>query len=408
MNRTVLKILLLTLVVAAASIVSAQEPSPANNQGRVLGVVTAIDAGANQITIRTDAGELITIAPGVNSAVLRLPAGETSAQKATPIKLGEIAVGERVFARGTLAANGKSIDARQVVVTSATAAATVSDQQRQREDFRQRGLMGRITSLKPTANQIIVQSRTRDGMGEVAVNVSDKTRFFRYAADSMNINDASRSSYSQLRVGDQLRALGARSEDGTQFSAEEIISGSMTRTAGQVVSVNAAKNELVLKDAQGQNITVNFGPRSTLRRVTPEAAAAMEANRPGGQGGQRRQRDQSGEARERRDGEARERRDTGGRGEGGSGRRRGGGFQNMFENLPAITLAELKKGDVVFVSASEGASPSHVTAITLVTGDATFMSRFMQNGRNRGPQNPGLPGDVIGGGVGPAERPNNP
>ena len=207
---------------------------------------------------------------------------------------------------------------------------------------------------------------------------------------------------------DQLRALGTRSEDGTQFTADEVITGSMTRTAGQVVSVDTSKNQLVIKDTQGQNITVNLGPRSTLRRVTPEAAAAMEASRPRGPRGDGQQQGQPGERRERREGQARERGAGENRGQGETGRRRGGGLQNMFENLPVITLTELKKGDSVFVSASEGADPSHVTAITLVTGDATFMSRFMQNGRNRGPQNPGLPGDVIGGGVGSAERPNNP
>ena len=80
----------------------------------------------------------------------------------------------------------------------------------------------------------------------------------------------------------------------------------------------------------------------------------------------------------------------------------------MIENLPAITIADLKKGDTVFVQGSEGADSLHVTAITLITGDAAFMSRFLQNGPNRGPQSPGLPGDVIGGGVGPAERPTSP
>ena len=45
----------------------------------------------------------------------------------------------------------------------------------------------------------------------------------------------------------------------------------------------------------------------------------------------------------------------------------------------------------------------------LITGDPAFMQRFLQRGPNRGLENPGLPGQVIGGGVGPAEPPpNNP
>ena len=45
-----------------------------------------------------------------------------------------------------------------------------------------------------------------------------------------------------------------------------------------------------------------------------------------------------------------------------------------------------------------------MTAIMMVTGDPTFVGRMLQTGPNRGPQNPGLPGDVVGGGVGSAER----
>jgi hypothetical protein len=320
-------------------------------------------------------------------------------------------VGDRLFARGASSADGKSIDARQVVVTGgAVSAGTAQDEQRQREEFRQRGLMGRITALNADKKEILVQSRSREGTGVVTVSAPDSTRFFRYAPDSMDIKNASRVSFAALRVGDQLRALGNRSSDGTQFAAEEIIAGSMARTVGQVTAVNPEKNEITIKNNQGQTITVAIGSRSLLRRVTPEAAASLEANRPArpagdGQrrGGQGSQAGQEGAPRERRGGGAR------GAGGGGGGNWRGGrGFQDMLESLPPITISDLKKGDTVFVSGSEGANPSHVTAIMLVTGDQAFMSRFMQTGPNRGPQNPGLPGDVMGGGVGSAERPPNP
>jgi Golgi nucleoside diphosphatase len=47
-------------------------------------------------------------------------------------------------------------------------------------------------------------------------------RFFRYAADSVNLNDARPSSFAEIKVGDQLRALGQKSEDGSRLAAEEI------------------------------------------------------------------------------------------------------------------------------------------------------------------------------------------
>jgi hypothetical protein len=379
----------------------------AGSQGQVVGIVTLVDNAAGRITIKSEAGDVVSINLGSGAAVLRLPAGETSAQKAMKIALADISVGERLFARGVISTDKKSIDARQVVVTSGGGVANSGSQERQGEEFRQRGLMGRITALHADKKEIIVQGRGREGMNPVTVLSSDATRFFRYAPDSMDIKHASRSSFSDLKIGDQIRALGNRNADGTQFTADEIIAGSTTRVAGQVTAINSAKNEFTLKTSQGQNITVAIGPNSSLRRVTPEAAAALEANRPA-RGDRERRRDDTPAREGAQDGRPRERRQPGGGGGGGQGRWRGGrGFQDMLQNLPALTINDLKKGDTVVVSGSEGADASHVTAIMLITGDQEFMTRFMM-GPNRGPQNPGLPGDAMGGGVGSAERPPNP
>lgn len=404
------KVFAVMLVFAALFVVqgmaSAQAPAPA--QDRVVGAVTNVDQAGAKLTIKTDAGASIIVVTNEKSAVLRLPPGETSAQNATRISLADIAVGDRLFARGTNAADGASIDARQVVVTgSAAPTGDAQAQQRQREEFRQRGLNGRITAVDAGKKEVTIQARSREGAVPVIVAVSDSTKLFRYAPDSMNIKDASRSSFADLRVGDQLRGLGERNADGTRFAAEEIIAGPMARIAGQVVAVNAAKNELTVKNNQGQNITVAVGQRSSLRRVTPEVAASFAADRPQGRGqgqaGQARTDRPATPAQEGQPRRPRERRDGAPAGGG-----RGRGFQEMLESLPAITVADLKKGDLVFVSGSGGVDTSRMTAIMLVTGDATFMGRFMQNGPNRGPQSPGLPGDVIGGGVGPAERPTSP
>lgn len=79
----------------------------------------------------------------------------------------------------------------------------------------------------------------------------------------------------------------------------------------------------------------------------------------------------------------------------------------MFDSLPTITLAELKKGDGLLITATPGADASSVTAVSIVTGDAEFLRRMQQRGgegRQRG-MSPGLPGDVIGGGTGGNREP---
>jgi hypothetical protein len=366
-------------------------------QTRMVGEVTAVDKTTNQVTIRTDAGESLTIATNESSSVLRLPAGETSAQKATKITIGDISVGDRIFAKGSVGGGGKAVVVSQIVVTGSGASVAASpDPARQRAE-RGRGLNGRVTALNPAKKEVSVQSRSREGVGTITILTSEGTRFFRYAPDSLNIKDASRSSFAGLKVGDQVRALGETNEDGTRFTADEIISGLMARTGGQITAVNAPANEITIKNNQtGQTITVAVGTRSSLRRVSAEDAASFEASRPArpdrpastaGQTERPRERQQRPAGEERRARPVR-------------------GVQELLENLPAIKVSDLKKGDTVFVTGTQGADPTHVTAIMLVTGDPAFVGRMLQTGPNRSPQSPGLPGDVLGGGVGNTpERP---
>ncbi len=402
MKKCALKYLGTAVLMAVAVTVSGQSTTQSD---RVVGVVTAVDQATNQITVKADSGETKAVVVSATSALLRMPPGETSSQKASKISLEQVVIGDRLFARGAVIGDGRTLDARQVVVS--TTAATSAQTQPQQADPRGRPMAGRIARVDAGKKEITLQPRGREGVTPPIIVVSDSTRFFRYAPDSMDINHASRSSLSQMREGDQLRALGERSEDGTRFTATEIIAGSTTRTIGEVVSVDAARKELTLKNNEGQTITVAIGDRSSLRRVTPEVAATF-ATRPGRGEGQQGRPNDRGERRERRERPAGETGEARRAGEGRAGRG-GRGFQEMLAGLPAISLSELKKGDAVFVSGSEGSDRSRMTAIMLITGDPAFMQRFLQRGPNRGPQNPGLPGQVIGGGVGPAEPPpNNP
>jgi hypothetical protein len=399
----------LTFVVFCAAAInsfaqaSASSTSPNSAaQSRIVGEVTAVDKAANQVTIKADSGESMAVAINESSAVLRLPAGETSAQKAVKITLADIAVGDRIFAKGNVAGGGKAMVVSQIVVSGGTASAAANPNPPGQRVERARGLNGRITALNPEKKEIAVQSRSRNGVGTITILASDNTRFFRYAPDSMDIKDASRSSFTGLKVGDQLRALGDTNEDGTRFTANEIISGLTARTGGQIVAVNPGANEVSVKNNQGQTITVAIGTRSKLRRVSTEDVASLEANRPA-----RPDRPAATAGQPAQDGTPRERRERPA-GEAG-GPRPGRGIQEMIDNLPAIKATDLKKGDTVFVQGTQGSDPAHVTAVMLVTGDPTFIGRMLQTGPpNRGPQNPGLPGDNVGGGVGSAERVGNP
>jgi hypothetical protein len=359
-----------------------------------------------QLTIKTDEGVLVQVTLNDRTAILRVPPGETDPSKAVKIGLGEVAVGDRLFARGAVAADGKSVAARQVVITSGAAAAAGAAQGGDREAERRRRVVGRITALDAATREITLLARSREGGETITVAAPADVRLLRYAPDSLNPRDARPGSFADLKIGDQVRAQGERSADGKRFTAEEIISGAFQRVGGTVVAINAAASEITVRNEQtGKSLTIAVGQKSTLRRVTPEAAAALgergrrradRSSRPGGAAATEQQGAQGG-AQERSEGE------RSGDGRGWRQRSAGRNFQETLESLPAITIADLKKGDVVLVNGTAAADPSRVTAITLLTGEAEFLNRLQrfQGGPGRDRQmNPGLPGDVLGTGTG--------
>jgi hypothetical protein len=370
------------------------------------------------LTVRTDAGETVSVTTDEKTTVRRLPAGETSLDKATAATFADVHAGDRVLAVGVGTSGGV---ARQLILTTRAAAGQGRDDGRR--------LLGRVVSVDASKKSVVVQTRGRDGVETVNVDASNAARVLRYAPDSSRVADAQPATFADIRAGDQLRATGERAQNGASFRAEEIIAGSFVRVGGQVVSVDAARNELTLKNEQtGQTFRVAVGQRTTLRRLTPEFIKTMneraerrearrtergaqpgEGNgaRNGARGGVR----PEGAAREGgrvagggREGRGGERRGEGGwRGGGG-----GAGGGNMFDSLPTVTLAELKKGDGVMITATPGADASSVTAVSIVTGDADFLRRMQQRGGEGGRQrgmSPGLPGDVIGGGTGGSREP---
>jgi hypothetical protein len=420
MRKQLLILALAALFFSAAGSARAQEQNAsganaAKAQARVVGEVTALDAAARALTVRTNEGQTVVIQTAERTAVLRLPPGETTADKAARITLSDIAVGDRLFARGEMSEDQKSLAARQVVVTSGGGARAASaSPPRDSEEWRRRNLSGRVTALNPQSKEITVAARSREGMASVVIAANgSNVRFLRFAPDSSKLSDARPASFADLKLGDQVRARGERSADGARFTAEEVIAGSMVRLGGTVQAVNAASNEVTIKDKQsGQTVTLQVGGKSSLRRIPPEMAAQLAQRRVRGEGAGGQQGARPEGARPdgpRPDGARGDRpRGEGQRGEGGRGERGGGpggggrNFQEMFENLPAITVADLKKGDAVFVVGTPGDAPTRATVVTLLTGEAEFMERLQQfqgrpNRDGRG-SNPGLPGDVLGGG----------
>jgi hypothetical protein len=419
------KLLLVCALAGALFTVTARAqdgPSEAIRPGQqqLIGEITSLDAGSGQVTIKTAAGQSVAFLIGGETTLLRIAPGERSLDKAERITRADVSVGDRVLVRGgaSAAAGGQPFTARQLIVVSRQALDSRRD--REREDWRRRSINGRITALNPAAKEVTVSVRSREGAQDVVVQISDNVKLLRYAPDSMRREDARPSSFADLKVGDQLRALGERSADGARFTPEEIISGAFTRTRGTIVETNAERGEVTVKDEQtGKNLVVVVGKNSSVRRIPAEFVEEMarrrqereqrraaEGNSPDGQQPGERRRGENREGGPAGEGERGGRQWRGG---GGGPGGPGGGFQRMFENLPAVTVSDLKKGDVVMVTGTPvGGDASRVTAIMLITGDPELMRRLQQfqgpGGGQRG-MSPGLPGDVVGGGTGDRSQP---
>ena len=269
----------------AASPAPASQASTGISPNGVIGEVTAIDAAAKRMTVKTDTGAVVAVLLDDKTIYKRVPPGETTLKNATDIALTDVGVGDRVFARGRVADDQKSVPARQVILM--TKAAIAQKQEHDREEWRRRGIFGAIQALNPETKEITLLSRTREGVKPVVIAASGNVQFRRYAPDSVKFSDAKPGSFADLKVGDQMRALGDLSTDGTHFTPEEIVSGSFRTLLGTVTSVDAAHNQITIKDNQTkQPLTVVISQDSTLRRM-PEQMAQMMAMRAanGGAGG---------------------------------------------------------------------------------------------------------------------------
>ncbi|HEX3281034.1 MAG TPA: hypothetical protein VHR36_07360 [Pyrinomonadaceae bacterium] len=366
-----------------------------------IGEVKVIDAAGHQLIIKTDAGSLVTV--GLNDATvyMRLAPGEKTLTNATKIAFTDVGEGDRVWARGKVSDDHKNIPARALIVMNK--ADIAKKQEAERAEWKRRGLLGIITAVKPETKEITISSRTITGQQSIVIPVSDKVEMRRYAPDSIKFADAKPAEFAELKVGDQLRALGERSADGLTFTPEKVVTGTFRNVAGTVVAVDAATGEVKINDLQTkQPLTIVVKQDAVLRRFpsAAEMGGMMTIMRgPGAQGapgagggqapaGQPANRPQGGQ---------------GGPGQGGGpggGGRMGGGMniQDMLERLPTISIADVKVGDTIIVSSTKGADPTRLTAISVISGADTLLNLMAARQQAAGPSTPN-PSAGLGSGI---------
>ena len=275
--RALLFAVALGLTFLASTSVSAQTPAgdSAITATGAIGEVKSIDATAKQLTIKTDAGSEVSISLTDKTAYMRLAPGEQTLTNAAKITITDVAQGDRVWARGRVSEDKKSVPSATAIIVM-TKADITKKQEAERAEWRRRGILGVVTALKPDTHEITITHRAMGGNQTVIIPVTDKTEMRRYAPDSIKFSDAKPATFTELKVGDQLRALGDRSEDGLKFSPEKVVTGSFRTVAGTVTAVDAATGEVKIRDLEKKTpLTIVIKQDAVLRKFPPASETAL-------------------------------------------------------------------------------------------------------------------------------------
>jgi hypothetical protein len=341
----------LLLIVSCIRPALAQTPGnpPSPQSLRALGAVTKIQPDG--LTLHTDAGPDVNVRLAAGVTVLRVPPGATNLDAATKITLNDINPGDRVLVRGKASDDQKFLIASSVVVMSKSDLANAHEAENL--DWQRRGIRGTVQSVKPEARELTMLVPTASPASggsshSMVVTLTANAILLRYAPGSVKFADAKPSTFEQIKVGDQVRALGTRSEDGNRFTAEKLVSGTFRTLAVTVATVDSRGRTINGTDmASGKPILVRMDADSKAIRLSPSAARILATLNSGGA--------QESKAAVQSGDQAPD-------------------LEQELQHAPPLDLAELKAGDSLIVVGPEGTAPSQVTAVNIFAGVEPILS----------------------------------
>lgn len=360
------------LVVAASLALTVATYAQAS--ARVVGTITAISG--HTMTVKPDTGASSTVAVSDGARILRTEPGAKKLSDAKPIAFSDLAVGDRVLAL----VNGGIAN----IVVAMKHADIAQRQEAETADWQRRGSAGLVKAVNAAAGTITIAAGART----LTVHVTPSTTFRRYSAESARFADTTPSTIAAIHPGDQLRVLGNKNADGTEIAAEEVVSGSFRNIAGPIVAIDSSNNTITVNDLIGKKpIIIHIAAESQLHKLPPEMAALLAkrlkrfTSSPAGRHGAAMP--------------ATQQNGSGGNGNAPSAARRGD-LGQMLKRTPAITLADLHKGDDLIIVATQG-TPRSATAITLLAGVEPILRAFPSGNQSMFSASWNLTGSAPGG-----------
>ncbi len=363
-----------------------RQTSAPNAVARRIGAIKAINGTV--ITLAPDSGPEISVTVQGTARIVRIPAGEKDLKNATPIQLQDLQVGDRILVGGKASDDNLSLVASTVVVMKRSD--LDARHQQDLQDWQKRGVGGLVSAVDPAAGTLTISIASFTGKKNIVIHASKTTVIRRYSLGSAKFDDAKPSTLQEIHPGDQVSARGDRNPDGTELTADEIVSGDFRNVAGTINSIDASSSTISVQDLLSKKtVLVKITQDSLLRQLPPEmaqriamrfkaaaggtAAASGAAPNPGSTNPSSTNPSSGnpGSGKGAASGQtASPTASAGGTPGNGMGGRSGGApdFQQMINRMPAVSLAELHKGDAVMIVATAGTSSEPGAAIKLISG----------------------------------------
>ncbi len=332
-------------LLSSAGVIVAQAPA------RFVGTITAISG--NTLTVKTDADGARQVNVPVTAVLKRIAPGQKDLSAAATIPFSDLEIGDRALVKLNPGAPAGTEEALQIIAVKQADLAL--KQQKDREDWQVRGVGGLVKGVNASTGVILLTSGAGATAKTITVNTTKATMLKRYAPNSVRFDAALPAPIDAIQVGDQLRARGAKSADGTELAAEEVISGGFRNISGTILSLDATSSTLVVKDlATKKMVTIHITADAQMRNLPEMMAKMLAARLKSGTDASAASAQHGGQG------------TWNGTGRGGGGNGEGHDPQQMLNHAPAIQLADLKKGEAVMLVSTAGTT--EVTAITLLAG----------------------------------------
>src|SRR4051794_41009003 len=262
--------------IASAARMNAQPPA------RFVGSITAISG--TTVTVKTDAGESRQFDVPADAVLKRIAPGEKDLTKAAAISFANLAVGDRVLVKLDPGASAPTPQAAQIIAVKAEDLA--QKQQTDREAWQRNGVAGLVKNVDPVSGAITLATGAGATAKTFTIHTTKSTQLKRYAPGSVHYDQAQPAPMDAIHAGDQLRARGTKNADGSEITADEVVSGSFRNIAGTISSIDPATSTLVVKDLETKKqVTIHITPEAQMRRVPEHMAQMLATGLKGGAAG---------------------------------------------------------------------------------------------------------------------------